>query len=141
MLDITKLKVLVVDDHFLARQVVSDVMHEMKIPNVVTVGDGNVARDTLNSAHAAGEPFDVVFLDRNLPGLEGLELLQQFRAKQEFKSTAFIMLTSASEQADVIKAIKAGATGYLIKPVPKLAISKKLKEILTWLEQQKNASA
>lgn len=139
MRPVQEFKVLVVDDHFIARQIVTDVMRDMDITNVVAVGDGQSARDALLAAHASGEPFDIVYLDRNLPHLEGMEVLQQFRARPEFNNTAFIMLTSMSEQSDVLKAIKAGATSYLVKPVTKQAIGKKLAEAAAWLEQKKKA--
>jgi len=59
MIDVTQLKVLIVDDHFLARQVVTDVMRELNITDVTAVVDGNVARDSLNAAYASDKPFDV----------------------------------------------------------------------------------
>ena len=135
MIDVSQLKVLVADDHFLARQIVTDVMREMGITNVTAVVDGESARNALLAGHEKGY-YDVAFLDRNMPHLEGLELLKQFRARPEYNKVAFVMFTSSSEQSDVINAIKAGATGYLIKPVAKLAIQKKMKEIILWLEKQ-----
>lgn len=137
MSDLKKLKVLIVDDHFLTRQVVADVMRELEVTNIKMVDNGVAARDALLEAQTLGEPFDVVYLDHNMPHLEGIELLKQFRARPEFKLTAFIMLTSASEQNTVLTAAKVGANGYLIKPVTKMAIAKKLNEVAGWLEKQK----
>jgi two-component system, chemotaxis family, chemotaxis protein CheY len=138
MADVQKLRVLVVDDHFLARRAVVDAMRAMNVTDVLEAPDGITARDALNAAYESGKPFDVLFLDWNIPHLDGIEVLKHFRARQEFNSTAFIMFTSASEQSDVAKAIDAGATGYLIKPVTRESISKKLLEAVTWLKQQKS---
>lgn len=139
MPDVSQLRILIVDDHFLARQVATDVMHEMNVAHVTAVVDGAAARDALNAALDNNEPFDVLFLDWDMPHLDGLEVLQQFRRRREFNATAFIMYTSVSRQADVLKAVRAGATGYLIKPVTKQAIGKKLLDAASWLEKQKQA--
>lgn len=139
MAELKDLRVLVVDDHHLTRQVVADVMRELNIKNIKLVGDGTAARESLLEAQAAGEPFDVVYLDHKLPYLEGLELLKQFRARPEFNTTAFIMLTSESDQSTVLIAAKTGANGYLIKPVTKQAIGKKLTEVVAWIEKKKKA--
>ena len=141
MANITDLKVLIVDDHFLTRQVVADTLRELSVLKLTMVADGAAARDALLQAHDAGEPFDAVYLDHNMPFLEGFELLRQFRARPEYNATAFIMLTSVTDQASVIKAVKAGANGYLIKPVTKQAIGKKLTEVAGWIEKQKASAS
>ena len=135
MTEIKNLKVLIVDDHSLTREVVADVMRERNVTNLKLVGDGASARNALLEAYSEGDPFDVVYLDHYLPHLEGLEILRQFRARPEFNSTAFIILTSESEQNMVLLAAKTGANGYLIKPVTKQAISKKLTDVAGWIEK------
>lgn len=137
MLEVKNLKVLIVDDHYLTREVVADVMRELNITNIKSVGNGLAARDALLKAHSAAEPFNVVYLDHQLPLLEGFEILRQFRALPEFSATAFIMLTAESEQSKVLFAAKTGANGYLIKPVTKQAISKKLMEVAGWIAKKK----
>lgn len=139
MPEVKNLKVLIVDDHHLTREVVADVMRELNITNVKSVGNGMAARDALLKAHHAGEPFNVVYLDHYLPLLEGFEILRQFRALPDFSATAFIMLTSECEQSKVLSAAKIGANGYLVKPVTKQAISRKLNDVASWIEKQKGA--
>jgi two-component system chemotaxis response regulator CheY len=139
MLDLQNLKILIVDDHFLARRAIADALHDINVTNISEVQDGFAARDILRGAHERGEPFDVVYLDWNIPHMDGIEVLQQFRTMPEFQTTAFIMFTSAAEQSDVLKAIKAGAAGYLIKPVSRQAIIQKLKDAMDWIEQKKLA--
>ncbi len=52
-------------------------------------------------AYDANQPYDVVFLDWNMPTISGLEVLSYFRAKPEYAQTAFVMLTTQeSEQAE-----------------------------------------
>jgi len=136
---ISDLKILIVDDHFLIRQFVRNTLQDAKIGNVQTAADGNESIDLIQKAFDMQQPYDVVFLDWNMPTLSGLEVLNFFRAKPEYASTAFVMLTAESEQQNIMKAIKAGATSYIIKPVAPTDLSKKLTEIHEWVKRKRQS--
>jgi len=129
------LKVLIADDHFLIRQFVRNTLADSKITNVQTAADGNEAIDLVQKAQEAGQAYDIVFLDWNMPTISGLEVLSYFRA-----GTAFVMLTAESEQQNIMKAIKAGATSYIIKPVSPTDLGKKLFEINEWIKRKRQSS-
>lgn len=133
------LKILIVDDHFLIRQFVRNTLQDSKIGDVQTAADGNEGIDLIQKAYDQQQPYDVVFLDWNMPTISGLEVLSFFRAKPEYASTAFVMLTAESEQQNIMKAIKAGATSYIIKPVSPSDLSKKLGEIYEWVKRKRQA--
>jgi two-component system chemotaxis response regulator CheY len=137
---LANLKVLIADDHFLIRQFVRNALQETKITNVQTAADGNEAIDLVQKAHEAGQPYNIVFLDWNMPTISGLEVLSYFRAKPEYANTAFVMLTAESEQQNIMKAIKAGATSYIIKPVSPADLSKKLFEIHEWIKRKSQSA-
>ncbi len=137
---LANLKVLIADDHFLIRQFVRNTLQESKITNVQTAADGNEAIDLVQKAYDVNQPYDIVFLDWNMPTISGLEVLSYFRAKQEYLDTAFVMLTAESEQQNIMKAIKAGATSYIIKPVSPSDFSKKLFEINEWIKRKRQTS-
>ena len=137
---LANLKVLVADDHFLIRQFVRNTLQESKITNVQTAADGNEAIDLVQKAYEVNQPYDIVFLDWNMPTISGLEVLSYFRAKPEYAATAFVMLTAESEQQNIMKAIKAGATSYIIKPVSPTDLSKKLFEIYEWIKRKRQTS-
>jgi two-component system chemotaxis response regulator CheY len=137
---LSNLKVLIADDHFLIRQFVRNTLQEAQINNVQTAADGNEAIDLVQKAHEVGQPFDIVFLDWNMPTVSGLEVLSYFRAKSDYASTAFVMLTAESEQQNFMKAIKAGATSYIVKPVSPADLGKKLFEINEWLKRKRMAA-
>ena len=140
MSQLASLKVLIADDHFLIRQFVRNTLQEAKITNTQTAADGNEAIDLVQKAREVGQPYDVVFLDWNMPTISGLEVLSYFRAKPEYADTAFVMLTAESEQQNIMKAIKAGATSYIVKPVSPSDLGKKLFEINEWLKRKRQAS-
>ena len=140
MSQLANLKVLIADDHFLIRQFVRNTLQDSKITNVQTAADGNEAIDLVQKAYDISQPYDIVFLDWNMPTISGLEVLSYFRAKPEYSNTAFVMLTAESEQQNIMKAIKAGATSYIIKPVSPSDLSKKLFEIYEWIKRKRQTS-
>ncbi len=137
MSQLAQLKVLVADDHFLVRQFVRNTLQDAKVTNIQTAADGNEAIDLIQKAAAVEQPYDIVFLDWNMPTISGLEVLNYFRARPEYAETAFVMLTAESEQQNIMKAIKAGATSYIIKPVSPSDLSKKLFEIHEWIKRKR----
>lgn len=64
--------------------------------------------------HAAGGGFDVIVVDRMLPGLDGLSLLKALRATGD--ATPVLMLTALGSIADRVNGLEAGADDYLVKP-------------------------
>lgn len=137
MSQLAQLKVLIADDHFLVRQFVRNTLQDAKITNIQTAADGNEAIDLIQKATDVKQPYDIVFLDWNMPTISGLEVLNFFRAKTEYAETAFVMLTAESEQQNIMKAIKAGATSYIIKPVSPSDLAKKLFEIHEWIKRKR----
>ncbi|MCZ6770380.1 MAG: response regulator transcription factor, partial [Proteobacteria bacterium] len=73
------------------------------------IGDG-VAADTFLSQEGA----DLIVLDINLPGMDGLTILQRIRGRGD--ATPVILLTARSDTGDRVKGLDAGADDYLVKP-------------------------
>ncbi len=74
----------------------------------------DVANDGLEGLHLALEgEYDVIVLDRMLPGLDGMALLSALRSK---KSTPVLMLTAVGGVEDRVGGLKSGADDYLVKP-------------------------
>ena len=63
---------------------------------------------------ARAERFDLVILDLNLPGMDGLEICRTLRVEQ--KSTPIMMLTARSEEIDKVLGLEMGADDYMTKP-------------------------
>ena len=87
------------------------------------------------------EPFDVVFLDENMPGLSGLETLQRIKADRP--NLPVVMITKSEEENIMEEAIGSQITDYLIKPVKPHQILLTLKKIIDnkRLVQEKTTSA
>jgi two-component system chemotaxis response regulator CheY len=71
-------------------------------------------------------PFDLVFLDWNMPEMDGFSLLQKCRADVRFKNLPIVMVTAESERQYVLKALSAGATDYITKPFSNETLRQKI---------------
>lgn len=128
---------LIVDDHATARELVAGAVREHNVQNVTMAENGTKAREAIYIAHAEKKPFDIVFLDWDMPEMTGIDVLKHFREQPQYSDTAFIMLTANAEQGQVLQAIKAGATTYIIKPVSRENIAKKFIEVSEWLKMHR----
>jgi len=102
------LKILMIDDHTLFRVGLQGLLEHRGIEVVAAVGDG---QEGIRLASEL-EP-DVVLLDMRMPGMDGLGVLRQLR--QAGLSMPISMLTTSSNEQDLVEALRSGAQGYLIK--------------------------
>lgn len=77
---------------------------------------------------------DLVLLDLKLPKLTGLEVLQRMRADPRTATVPVVMLTSSSEEEDIVASYRNGANGFVCKPVDFVDFTEKLRQVkLYWL--------
>lgn len=110
MSDAIETRVLVIDDHPLFRKGVGDLI-DME-PALELVGE---AADGEGGARLAAELApDLILLDLNMKGIDGIETLRRLRADDRVDAR-IVMLTVSDTEADVLAALRAGADGYLLK--------------------------
>jgi len=107
---------MVVDDHPMWREGVARDLTEGGFEVVATAGDG---AEAVRRAPAARP--DVVVLDLQLPVLSGVEVTRELVGSLE-RPPRVLVLSASGEQADVLEAVKAGATGYLVKSASREAL-------------------
>jgi diguanylate cyclase (GGDEF)-like protein len=105
------MRILVVEDSPVYRHLLSTQLASFDVP-VETAAD---AESALPMIAAAEDPM-VLLIDWELPGMSGLELLQELRRLSLKHYVYAIVLTARSEKADVVEALNAGADDYLVKP-------------------------
>lgn len=127
-------KILLVDDFEIVRRVIRESLEKVGLTSVDEAEDGLKAMTMLTSAQKSGEPYMLVFCDWNMPGMTGLEVLIECRRTDGFRDLPFIMVTAESEQDAVIKALQAGATDYVIKPVTPDVLQRKALRVLARTE-------
>jgi len=102
-------------------------------PHILFLEQKGYSVDTANSGYEAVEeseqrPYDVIFLDENMPGISGLDALMQIKAKRP--NTPVVMITKSEEEYIMEEAIGSKIADYLIKPVNPNQILLTLKKIL-----------
>jgi two-component system, chemotaxis family, chemotaxis protein CheY len=117
--------VLVVDDFSTMRRIVRNVLRELQFRNIVEADDGTSAVEVLRS-----QKIDLIISDWNMPKMTGLELLKFVRADQKIKDTPFLMVTAEAQKENIIEAVKAKVSNYIIKPFTAVTLAEKLAKIL-----------
>ncbi|MEX2552254.1 MAG: chemotaxis response regulator CheY, partial [Actinomycetota bacterium] len=118
------MSILVVDDFPTMRRIVRSLLKELGFTNVEEAEDG---QDALNRLKAGS--FDFVVTDWNMPNLDGLEMLKQLRADEEYKNLPVLMVTAEAKKENIIAAAQAGASGYVVKPFTSATLEEKLNKI------------
>jgi two-component system phosphate regulon response regulator PhoB len=103
-------RVLIVDDDPDIRDVVSAMLEAVGLA-VVAVESGE---DAFERLHA--EPFDLVVLDWNLPGISGLDLCRSLRRDPALGAVPVLFLTAHAASQDLVEAFAIGADDYVVKP-------------------------
>jgi two-component system chemotaxis response regulator CheY len=112
-----QIRILVADDQVEARAVIQSLLSSLGYVNIyhATTGFDAVAVAVKRQVH-------LILCDWNMPGADGLEVLQTIRKHPEHKTTPFLMLTSEAYKENVRQAVKAGVTAYLVKPITTKAL-------------------
>lgn len=118
--------VLIVDDSKIMRNIVKNTFSLIKIPcTFLEAENGRAALDILKT-----ETVNLILLDWNMPEISGIDFLKYARAQPEYAKLPIIMVTSEAARYNVIEALKAGATDYIVKPVTEKSFMDKLSRIL-----------
>ena len=120
----TTMKVLVVDDFATMRRIVKGVLKQLGFNNIVEAEDGDLALDELKK-----EKFGLIVSDWNMPNMTGLDLLKAVRGDESLKGIPFIMVTAEGQKENVVEAVKAGVSNYIVKPFTPETFSEKLAKV------------
>jgi len=115
--------ILIVDDSAAIRKILQRVLGQANVPisQVFEAGDGVEALEVLKS-----QSIGLVLSDINMPNMDGLQLLSQVRAVEQWKNVPFVMITTEGSHSKVLEAVQLGASGYVRKPFTPDQIKEKL---------------
>ncbi|MEN9432415.1 MAG: hypothetical protein RLZZ422_4 [Pseudomonadota bacterium] len=116
-------KVLLIDDHTLFRAGLEDLLLRRGINVVSAVGSGE---EGIKST-AEVQP-DIVLLDMRMPHMDGLAVLRQLR--KNYPELRIVMLTTSTNESDLVEALRSGARGYLLKDIEPDDLVVALREIM-----------
>lgn len=117
------LRVVLIDDHTLFRAGLEGLLASRGIEIAASVDSGSDCIKLVNDLKP-----DVVLLDMRMPDIDGLSVLKTLRAQQV--SMPIVMLTTSTEESDLVESLRAGAQGYLLKDMEPDALVIALRDIV-----------
>lgn len=118
------MKVLIVDDFATMRRILKNILKQIGLRNISEAENGKEALKELRK-----EKFDLVLCDWNMPEMPGIQLLSQVRSDSDLKDIPFVMVTAEAKKENIIEAVKAGVSSYIVKPFTAETVSEKLQKI------------
>lgn len=118
------IRVLVVDDFSTMRRIIKNILRQLGFNNVVEADDGTTAWNVLNK-----DKIEFIISDWNMPQMTGIELLRKVRASEEFGDLPFLMVTAEAQQENIIEAVQAKVSNYIVKPFTAEILKQKIDKI------------
>jgi two-component system chemotaxis response regulator CheY len=118
------MKILVVDDMSTMRRIVKNIVKQLGFANVEEAGNGQEALDKLKV-----DTYGFVISDWNMPVMTGIELLRAIRGDDKLKTIPVLMVTAEAQKENLVEAIKAGVSNYIVKPFTAEVLQEKMSKI------------
>lgn len=117
--------ILVVDDFNTMRRIVRNLLNQLGFSNIDEAEDGDSA-----IAKLTAKPYQLVLSDWNMEPKSGIDLLKEVRAKDQYKTLPFILITAESKVENIVEARNAGVSSYIVKPFNAKTLKEKLVQVI-----------
>ncbi|HEX5545615.1 MAG TPA: chemotaxis response regulator CheY [Nitrospira sp.] len=118
------MKILVVDDMVTMRRIVKNILKQLGFTNVDEAENGQEALQKLR-----GDAFGFVVSDWNMPVMTGIDMLRAIRSDEKLKTTPVLMVTAEAQQSNLVEAVQAGVSNYIVKPFTAETLQEKIAKI------------
>lgn len=116
---------LVVDDYASMRRVVCEVLKRAGFTEIIQASDGKQALARVREHKRIG----LIISDWYMPEMDGLALLKELKANPKTKDIPVLMITAEGQRDNVLDAMQAGATAYIVKPFAPQALQERLERM------------
>jgi two-component system, chemotaxis family, chemotaxis protein CheY len=117
------MKFLVIDDSATMRRIVVNSLQRIGFTEVVEAGDGVEALKAFDAS------VGFVITDWNMPNMSGIEFVRALRARPDGASVPVLMVTTRSVKEDIVAAIEAGVSNYIVKPFTPQVLKEKIDQL------------
>jgi two-component system, chemotaxis family, chemotaxis protein CheY len=117
--------ILIVDDFASMRRIIKGTLKSIGFSNFVEAEDGLIALKALEK-----EKVGLIISDWIMPNMDGLEFLKAVKKDDRLKGIPFIMVTAEGQKSNVLEAINAGVSNYIVKPFTSETLQAKLQKVL-----------
>jgi len=118
------MKCMIVDDSATMRRILVNALKGIGYSDVVEAGDGQEALTKLTP------DIGLIITDWNMPVMGGLDLVKALRSKPGTEQLPILMVTTRSGQADILQAVEAGVSSYILKPFTPPVLKEKIDQVL-----------
>jgi Response regulator containing CheY-like receiver, AAA-type ATPase, and DNA-binding domains len=118
------MKILVVDDMSTMRRIVKNILKQIGFNNLEEAENG---QDALAKLHA--DTYGFVVSDWNMPIMMGIDLLRAIRADEKLKTIPVLMVTAEAQKENLMEAVQAGVSNYVVKPFTAETMQEKINKI------------
>ncbi|MGA2225568.1 MAG: response regulator [Syntrophobacteraceae bacterium] len=116
---------IVVDDYATMRRIIKNILKNLHFKEIIEAENGLEALRLLES-----NKVDLIVSGWDMPTMTGLELLKRVRADERLKRLPFLMVSAKAQKENIIEAIQAKVSNYVLKPFSPAAFAEKLAKII-----------
>ncbi len=123
---------MVAEDSLDMRRIICKTLRDAGFTDVHTAEDGDQAIEMLEETEgiAVIGGFKLILLDLNMPNVNGMEVLEYIKGKEELKSIYVVVISAVKERETIARAIQLGADDYMVKPFKPQMLKDKLQQFL-----------
>ena len=118
------MRVLVVDDFATMRKIVRNILKQIGFEDIIEAEDGTAALQLIKN-----DKVGLVVTDWNMPNMTGLDLLREIRQNPQTSNLPVLMVTAEGLKENVMEAVKAGVSNYVVKPFTAEVLQEKIETI------------
>ena len=118
-------RAMIIDDSRAMRSILRRILGGLDF-EIAEAGHGQEALEQMEAASGENRVPDLCLIDWNMPVMDGYTFITEVRKRPEWRNVTLMMVTTESEQGQIVKALAAGAHEYVIKPFTPDAIVEKL---------------
>jgi two-component system chemotaxis response regulator CheY len=119
------MRFLVVDDSSTMRRIIINTLNKLGHQDIIEAGNGREGVDRLAAA-----TVDVIITDWNMPEMSGIEFIRTIRAQDKYAKIPVLMVTTNAAKDDIVEALRAGVTNYVVKPFTPDVMKEKIEGLL-----------
>ncbi|MDQ7053616.1 MAG: response regulator [candidate division KSB1 bacterium] len=124
-MEMQNIRFLAVDDSPTMRRIIVNTLKRIGFNNISEASNGKEALAKIYS-----EKVDFVITDWNMPEMNGLELIKAIKTDDSLKNLPILMVTTRGVKDDIVEAMKAGVSSYIVKPFSPQTLKEKIEQIL-----------
>ncbi|MBK7487600.1 MAG: chemotaxis response regulator CheY [Nitrospira sp.] len=118
------MKILVVDDMSTMRRIVKNILKQLGFNNLEEAENGQEALKKLKA-----DTYGFVVSDWNMPVMMGIDMLRAIRADEKLKKIPVLMVTAEAQKENLMEAVQAGVSNYVVKPFTAETMQEKINKI------------